>query len=321
MKIIRNITNTKEINRPIAIALGNFDGVHRGHQQLISQCVEESKERGWGSCVLTFEPHPTMVLAKNKNFKLLNTYEQKYTLLEKEGVEYLYLLSFDEALASVPPYEFVQRFLVDTFHVQKVYVGFNFTFGEKGRGTSATLAEMGSQNGFAVSVLEPVVIEKEVVSSSLIREKYKTGGIKEAARLLGYWPMLEGKVVSGEQRGRTIGFPTANLKVPEYVLLPSYGVYAAYAEVKGQMLSAIVNVGVKPTFGSEEPTVEVHVLDYKANLYDDYVRLHLVRKIRPERKFTGLEELKEQITIDVGEARFILNEEKDAFTNKNFPGK
>jgi len=311
MQIITNIQENNSIKRPTAIALGNFDGVHRGHQQLISRCVQESRENGWDSCVLTFEPHPTLVLAKNSKLRLLNTYQQKYQLLEQLGIDYLYLLSFDYTLAAMPPEEFVHRYLMDIFHVQKVYVGFNFTFGEKGRGTSRTLQEMGRQNNFAVSVLEPVVIGKEVVSSSLIREKYKTGDIPQAARLLGYWPVLEGLVVSGEQRGRLMGFPTANLELPEYIILPSYGVYAAFAEIMGQQYKAIINVGIKPTFGSDKPTVEAYILDYQGNLYDQKLLLRLVRKIRPEQKYDGLSQLQEQIRRDVTEARQILQEEKD----------
>jgi len=320
MQIIRDIQNSP-IKKPIAVALGNFDGVHRGHQQLIKQCVTESRERGWESCVITFEPHPVLVLAKHREFKLLNTYEQKYRLIAELGVDYLCLLSFDSALAGLPPEDFVQRYLIKVFNLQKVFVGFNFTFGDRGRGTSATLEELGRQNGFAVGVLEPVVIEKEVVSSSLIREKYKTGNIVEAARLLGYWPVLEGKVVPGEQRGRKMGFPTANLELPDYILLPSYGVYAAFAEVKGQQYQAIINVGVKPTFGSEKPTVEAYIFDYHEDLYQQNLQLRLVDKIRPERKFDGLDDLKEQITMDVREARQILQQAQDTFTNKFPAGK
>lgn len=320
MQIIRDIQNSP-IKKPIAVALGNFDGVHRGHQQLIKQCVTESRERGWESCVITFEPHPVLVLAKHREFKLLNTYEQKYRLIAELGVDYLCLLSFDSALAGLPPEDFVQRYLIKVFNLQKVFVGFNFTFGDRGRGTSATLEELGRQNGFAVGVLEPVVIEKEVVSSSLIREKYKTGNIVEAARLLGYWPVLEGKVVPGEQRGRKMGFPTANLELPDYILLPSYGVYAAFAEVKGQQYQAIINVGVKPTFGSEKPTVEAYIFDYHEDLYQQNLKLRLVDKIRPERKFDGLDDLKEQITMDVREARQILQQAQDTFTNKFPAGK
>lgn len=310
MRVIRGLSSRRIKERPLAIALGNFDGVHLGHRQLISQCVRESQEQGWVSGVLTFEPHPLMVLSNEGKLKLLNTYEQKYRLLEALGIDYLYLLAFDRTLAGLSPADFVFTYLVEKLNVRKVYVGFNFTYGEKGSGTSLSLQEMGRDYGFDVRVLEPVIIGKEVVSSSLIREKYLTGSIREAASLLGYRPGIEGTVVTGEQRGRKIGFPTANVEVQDYILLPSYGVYAGYTKVKGEIFPAIVNVGIKPTFGGGKPTLEVHIFGEPGNLYGNRLCVELVSKIRPEMKFGGADKLKEQIALDVQEARRILSEER-----------
>jgi len=314
---------SEHIKGPVAIAMGNFDGVHRGHRLLISRCVQEAKEQGWNSCVLTFEPHPNMILEKNGTFKLLNTYEQKYRMLESLGVDYLYLLPFNNALASVEPAEFVQRYLLNNFQVGKIFVGFNFTFGNRGKGTARLLRELGTQNGFDVWILDPVMAGEQVVSSTAIREKYLAGDIRGAASMLGYWPVIEGPVTGGEKRGRKMGFPTANIAVAEYVLLPSYGVYAAFAVIEEtqQILPAIINIGVKPTFGSDKPTVEAYILGYQGDLYAKHMALKIVRNIRPEKRFKGLEQLREQIARDIEVARRILSEEEATFGHKNPSGK
>lgn len=310
MQIIRNIPNNITSKIPMAIAMGNFDGVHRGHQQLISSCISESKKNGWSSCVLTFEPHPNLVLSKDTNFKLLNTYQQKYQLIEKMGVDYLYLLDFNRELAAMDPRDFVQQYLVGALQLQKAFVGFDFTFGDRGKGTAEMLQVMGRQHGFDVSILAPVVINDQIVSSSIIREKYQEGRIEEVVQLLGYHPVIEGTVISGDKRGRKLGFPTANLALPDYILLPAFGVYASFAKINGRQLPAIINIGVKPTFGSDKPTIEAFIFDYEEDLYAQELQLTLVQRIRAEQKFPGPAELIKQIKADVAKARMILQESK-----------
>lgn len=286
-------------SKPLAAALGNFDGVHRGHQNLIKQCVSESGERGWEPCVITFEPHPSLVVNSGRNLKLINTPEQKFRLIEGLGINKIYLLQFDAAFALTSPEEFVRSYLVDMLEIRKIFVGFNYAFGHKGRGNPGLLKELGAELGFAVSVIDPVEIKGQIVSSTLIREKLKEGDIEEASDLLGYWPALEGKVITGHQRGRDLGFPTANLRIPEYILLPAYGVYAALVLWKGVILQAAVNIGVKPTFGTAEPSVEVHLLDYTGDIYAQELNVQLMAMIRPEIKFNNPAELQEQIRQDI----------------------
>ncbi len=308
MEIIRDFSDNVKFTKPMAIALGNFDGVHLGHQQLIKSCISESRKQGWNSGVITFEPHPNLILNKDSSFKLLNTYQEKYCLLESLGLDYLFLLNFDRSLASMEPELFVNKFLLQNFNLRKVFIGFDFTFGYRGQGTADTLRAMGEKNKFDVSVLEPIIIDNQVVSSSLIRYKLQEGNIEEASKLLGHFPVIEGPVIDGAKRGRTMGFPTANLAFPEYKLLPAFGVYAAWAEIKGSQRPAIINIGIKPTFNGDKPSVEAYILDYQDDLYAEKLRLTLVQRIRPEMKFPGLKELKEQITVDVEKARRILQE-------------
>lgn len=307
MKIITSIEEAKGIKKPVAIALGNFDGVHRGHQALIRECVKDSREAGWSSCVYLLHPHPSQVLAGKNRIRLINTRKQQHGMIEDLEVDYLFLLPFDRSLAATPPERFVREYLAGIFQVKRVYVGFNYSFGSKGQGSPSLLCQLGEILGFEVRIIPPVVYGDEVVSSTIIREKLTAGKMEEAAELLGYRPFLEGKVITGVQRGRQMGFPTANLQVPENVLLPAFGVYAAWADTGGSVVyPAVVNIGHKPTFGSREPTVEVHLLNYSGNLYGCELKIQLVQLLRPEKTFAGLQELSRQIERDIRQARQIL---------------
>jgi len=317
MRIIRNLQKASEIKRPLTIALGNFDGVHLGHKSLIRMCVEESRTKDWESCIFTFEPHPSLVIAPEKKIKLINTPKQKYRLISQLGVNNLILLQFNKELAATTPEDFVKQYLVDLLQVKKVFVGFNYSFGQKGRGNPQLLEELGQLYGFDVAVISPVVIDKEVVSSTLIRQKYGEGDIPGAAKLLGYWPCLEGEVISGDKRGGTLlGFPTANISVSECALMPQYGVYAALVDEMRQNkndtvktgLPAIVNIGMRPTFNIGKLAAEVHILDFSGDLYHKYLSIKLLRQIRQEQRFENFAELQKQIENDIRQARKILTE-------------
>lgn len=306
MQIINSFAEIKKLKLPLAMALGNFDGVHKGHQVLLHSCVRESREHAWFSSVLLWHPHPMQVLQGNQQIKYLNTLKQKYELIKSLGIQYLFCLPFSRQTASLSPLEFVQEYLVNLFQVKKVFVGFNYSFGQKGSGTSELLKTLGEEEGFKVSVIEPVIIEGQLVSSSLIRQKYGEGDMPGAAKLLGYYPTLEGPVVSGEHRGRELGFPTANLAVSALQALPLFGVYAAYAKYNGLFWPAIANIGLKPTFNSKKITVEVHLFDFKENIYQKNLRIFLLKKIRSEQKFENKEELQAQICNDLETAQQIL---------------
>lgn len=305
MEIIKNLDDVKKIKGNLAIALGNFDGVHKGHQYLIGNCVEESKNKGLIPCVLTFEPHPNLVLG-SKSFRLLNTLEQKLRMIEKLGVKYVFLIPFDQGFADTSPDDFVKNYLVKVFNVKKIFVGFNYSFGHKGQGNPALLEKMGKEYGFSVRVIEPVFINEQVVSSTLIRTKYKEGDIASAQELLGYWPILEGDVIPGFKRGRVMGFPTANLNVSEHILLPVDGVYAAFSEYRNVLYKGVVNIGAKPTFGDFNSSIEINIFDFEGEIYSENLRLHLVKGIRPVMKFTDSNQLKQQIQLDSEQAKIIL---------------
>lgn len=305
MQIIRNSSESGIIKKPLAIALGNFDGVHLGHRAIISRCVSECREEGWEPAVLTLEPHPALVLGE-KRLQLINTLEQKLALFASLGVQYTILLPFSVRTAAIAPEDFVRKILIDTYKAKRVYCGFNYTFGQKGAGTSQTLVLLGEKSGLQVRVISPVIINGEVVSSSLIREKYAYGDLETAIKLLGYRPAMEGPVTQGEQRGRKLGFPTANMQISENILLPADGVYAVWAKVHEQVLPAVVNIGFRPTFAKKARSVEVHILDYQGDLYGLHMRIEMVKRIRPERRFASGSELTNQVNKDIQTARKIL---------------
>lgn len=316
MKVITTLDEANSIKRPITIVMGNFDGVHRGHQELIKQCILESKKNNWSSCVLTFDPHPTQVIVGSERIKYLTTREQKIEIIKKLDVDYLYMMPFNMKLAYTGPEEFVINSLVKVFILKKVFIGFNYYFGKKAAGTPQLLKEYGDKYGFQVSIFQPFTIGNDIVSSTIIRRKIAEGDIEYAAKLLGYWPIMDGKVVPGHKRGRKLGFPTANFSIPEYIQMPSYGVYAVYANINGQTYPAIANIGVKPTFGSNKEMIEVHIMGLKENIYDETIKISLISKIRDERRFNSAEELMKQISRDISEAENILNDKVEFQSDK-----
>jgi len=299
MQVIREVDNYTPDGCSLYLALGNFDGVHLGHQQLIRELVEQARIEGGRAAAFIFEPHPSRVLAPERAPNLLVTAERKAELLRESGLDILIYNSFTMDIARTSPREFVENILVKKLEVRQVYVGFNYTFGHKGAGTPEILEELGREYGFGVRIIPPVEVDGEVVSSSLIRSYLEKGEIEAAGKLLGYYPMIEGLVVEGEKRGSTIGFPTANLAVPADLSIPNRGVYSARAEVDGKVYKAAVNIGNKPTFHADYPIcVEAHLIDFDDNVYGKQVRLFFRHKIRDEKKFAGVEELMGQITRD-----------------------
>ncbi|MGB9660489.1 MAG: bifunctional riboflavin kinase/FAD synthetase [Moorellaceae bacterium] len=300
-------TKTEEI-KGCCLALGNFDGVHRGHQELIRLTVKKARESNVPAVVLTFDPHPELVLAPNRSPGLLTTKEQKIELIAALGVDYLYFLPFTPAVASLTPEAFVTEVLWSYFQPSLVAVGFNFTFGCQGKGRPELLAALGANMGFEVVVLPPVKIGAQIVSSTAIREALSVGDIERVRELLGYWPTLRGRVEKGEQRGRTLGFPTANVSVPPEIKLPAFGVYACRVLLPDRTWHpGIVNIGLRPTFGLySRPTVEVFLMDFSADLYGRELIVELRHFLRPEKTFTSTSELVEQISQDIRRAREIL---------------
>ncbi len=315
MQVIREIDNFTKTTEPMYVALGNFDGVHKGHQQLINNLVEKAKSNNGVAAAFIFEPHPIQVLNPAKAPDLLNTADIKAELLEKMGIDILIYNTFGREISQCSPEQFVQEFLIRRLAIQEVFVGFNYSFGHKGAGTPESLKEFGQKYGFGVNIIPSVEVDQAAVSSTRIRKMLDAGDIKKACALLGYYPLLEGTIIEEEHRGTAIGFPTANLKVETGIQKPAQGVYAAFASLNGEKLMAVVNIGRKPTFHEEYPvSIEAHIIDFNQNIYGKRLRLHFVDKIRDEMKFTGIEELVKQISKDRTAAHKILLECADSFT-------
>ncbi len=290
---------------PRAVAIGNFDGVHRGHARLIAETIAIAAAGGLEPCVLTFAPHPARVLAPDRAPPLLLPEARRYELLLALGVARVVVQPFDAALAAMSPRAFGEQLLRDALDARAVCVGYDFSFGARRAGTTATLGELGRQLGFAATVVPAVRVRGIVCASSAIRTLVSTGEIADAAALLGRPPELEGLVVHGAGRGRTIGVPTANLALATEVR-PALGVYAASAELAdGTRHRAAVNIGVSPTFtaAGAPVTVEAHLLDFDRAIYGERLRLHLHRRLRSERRFEDKAALVAQIRADLAEAR------------------
>lgn len=303
MRLIRNIENYQPVG-PLYLALGNFDGVHRGHQALIKACVEAARSNQGVAAAYIFEPHPAKVIKPDQAPRLLVTPERKAELLDALGLDLLIYTPFTMEVAKMLPEEFVRDILVDRLGVKEAVVGFNYSFGYRGQGTPDMLAAFGQEFGFQVTIVDPVDINGQIVSSSAVRSALDAGDIEQAVDMLGYHPSWTGMVTEGEHRGSKIGFPTANLEVNPELSLPGHGVYAALAQVNQRSYKAVVNVGRKPTFHDQYPTtIEVHLIDFKDDIYGQQLTISLIKKIRDERKFNNVDELVAQIAADRDSAR------------------
>jgi riboflavin kinase/FMN adenylyltransferase len=290
------------------IALGNFDGVHLGHQAVVRRAVEEGRKRGLRSVAATFDPHPRAVLWPGNEPKLLTTPEVRGELLLACGVDEVREIPFDRELSRKSPREFVRKVLVGSLDAGVVVVGENFRFGYKASGDvielDRCLREVG---GGAYAVPISYGLGKDI-SSTRIRELVAGGEVGEAGTLLGRPYLLRGEVIEGDRRGRTIGFPTANVLQDERSLVPGRGVYAGHVWVGSERYGSCTNVGTAPTFDRRESRVEAYLLDYEGDLYGKVVDVTFIQCLRPEKRFSGIRELKEQIARDVAEARRILQE-------------
>jgi riboflavin kinase/FMN adenylyltransferase len=293
-----------------AVALGNFDGVHKGHQTLLARTGEHARALGAPLVVLTFEPHPRRFFVPDTGPFRLTMLPAKLRLLEQFGVQAVLAQHFDAAFAALSADAFVDEVLRTGLGARHVVCGYDFTFGARRVGNVEMLRAMGAEKGFAVTVLDPVMREGEIYSSTSIREALRAGWPSEAAELLGRAWEIEGTVEQGDKRGRTIGFPTANVALGEH-LRPRFGVYAVRALIDGQeskgWRNGVANLGRRPTIGKLQENFEVHVFDFDGDLYGKTLRAALVDFIRPEMKFSGLDQLKAQIAADANAARAILS--------------
>ena len=302
MRIVRGLPAVPPERRPSAVALGVFDGVHLGHRAILGAAVAHARATGSPALACTFEPHPMEVLQPDRAPLPITTLDERLDLIAACGIDGAVVLEFTRELAAVEPEAFVKDVLVDRLAARQVVVGFNHRFGRGARGDAALLRELGSRLGFSVDVIEPLTVDGVPVSSTAIRAALGRGDLDAAARMLGRPYTLPGKVVAGAGRGRTLGFPTANV-APDRPVLVAAGVYACTVEVGGQRRQAVVNVGVRPTFGEEALAVEAYLFDFSGDLYGQTVRLAFVSRVREERRFGSIDALRAQIADDVEAAR------------------
>jgi riboflavin kinase/FMN adenylyltransferase len=302
MRIVRGLPSVPPERRPSAVALGVFDGVHLGHRAILGAAVAHAHATGSPALACTFEPHPMEVLQPDRAPLPITTLDERLELIAACGIDAAIVLDFTRELAAVEPEAFVKDVLVDRLAARQVVVGFNHRFGRGARGDAALLRDLGSRLSFSVDVIDPLMVDGAPVSSTAIRAALGRGDLEAAARMLGRPYSLPGKVVAGVGRGRTLGFPTANV-APDRPVLVAAGVYACTAELGGHRRRAVVNVGVRPTFGEETLAVEAYLLDFSGDLYGQTLRLLFVSRIREERRFPSVEALRAQIAADVETAR------------------
>ncbi len=297
MRIIRDVYNPCDIKDPV-VALGNFDGIHLGHQALIKETVRRANEINGTPVLFTFYPHPIKVI---KNFNepfLIQTFKEKAKIVESLGIETIICARFTKEFASLEPEYFIKHILVDNLNVKVVCVGHDYTFGKMGAGTTKTLKEFSIKYGFDVVVIPPVKIEGIIVSSTKIREFLKNGLISKANEFLGRRYTISGIVKEGDRRGASLGFPTANIYPKNDIILLN-GVYAAYAYVDSKKYKAAVNVGTNPTFKGTVKHVEAHLLGFSGDIYDKKITIEFVDFIREERTFKRIDDLIKQIKSDI----------------------
>jgi riboflavin kinase/FMN adenylyltransferase len=298
---------TPRLRQGSCVTIGNFDGVHLGHQALLRRTREKAAHNGTSSVVITFDPHPMRVI-RGKTPPFITLKQQKLELLSDQGLDYVVCLEFTRHMAELSPEDFIRDYLVQGLHLRDLVIGHDYAFGKGGKGNYELLKELGREYDFQVERIDPVHQEGKVVSSTRIRTLIQEGRVLEARPLLGRFYQVSGEVVEGKKRGGPIlGVPTANLKLVDE-LFPKPGVYAVWAQRGSQLLPGVANVGYNPTFNHHELSVEVHIFDFDEDLYGQSLRVHFVKRLRDEKKFSGVEELLAWIRQDMRAARDILHD-------------
>lgn len=287
------------------LAIGDFDGIHLGHREVIRRAVDTARRLHLPSAIMTFHPHPREVLGHDKYVSHLTPLPAKLEQFEQMGVDVTYIVQFDHAFSRIEPAQFVEEVLVP-LGLDTVVVGFDFSFGHRGAGNPDLLCELAAGR-FAVEVVRPYRLNGVKVSSTLVRDCLERGDVRGVETLLGRRYTLTGTVVQGDQRGRQIGFPTANIEPDGPFVVPCNGVYAVWVELDGERHAGVMNIGMKPTFeGGAKRTIEAHLFDFSRTIYGKKVKLEFVAFLRPERKFPSVAELVAQIGLDAEEARGLL---------------
>ncbi|WKL46525.1 bifunctional riboflavin kinase/FAD synthetase [Flavobacterium pectinovorum] len=298
MKLFHSINDFQSTKKTI-LTLGTFDGVHIGHKKILERITQNTENGKYESLVLTFFPHPRMVLQEKSEIKLLNTIAEKSKLLEETGIENLVIHPFNESFSRLTAEEFVHSILVDQFHIQKIIIGHDHRFGRNRTANIDDLIAFGAEYGFEVEQISAQEIQDVSVSSTKIRKALDEGNITLANEYLGYAYFLSGEVVKGKQLGRTIGFPTANIQIEEdYKKIPKNGVYIVKTFIDNKAIFGMMNIGFNPTVNGQKQTIEVNLFDFDADIYGQKLEISLLEYIREEQKFGSVDLLKEQLNQD-----------------------
>ena len=309
MQLISNIKDFKTKCKNPVITIGNFDGVHLGHQALLHEVIKKADEINGTSMAMTFEPHPKRVLKSDRHLPLITLYEQKIELFEKSGIDVLVCIPFNRQFASISADEFINNLLLETIGIKAIVIGKDYTFGKNRAGNINLLKQYASQKGFEVIVSNWIPVSGSCpvrISSTKIRELVLDGKIEEAQQLLGRFYQIRGIVVQGRGRGgKLLGCPTANINLKDE-LCPKMGVYAVIVECLNDKYKGVANIGYSPTFTDQQFTVEVHILDFNKDIYKQQIKVNFVKRIRDEKKFANISELSKQIKTDIHKAEELL---------------
>lgn len=297
LKIIKNFSDYHD-KTPLALSIGMFDGVHLGHQCIINQLNSVAEEKNLESAILTFWPHPRTIFSPNDDLKLLNTIEEKTYFLQKHGVKHLFLKEFDAPFRNLTGEEFVKQILVSKLNVKHLIIGHDHTFGKDKSGDFQLLEKMAPEFGFEVEQVEAVDFHDKHISSTQIRNALSGGNVKEANEMLGYVYSVSGTVIHGKKIGRTIGYPTANIEVNSLKLLPKKGAYIVDVFVKNHHLKGMLSIGTNPTVSGDKLSVEVYILDFDEDIYDQEISVNFREFLHDEIKFENLEKLIERLDED-----------------------
>ncbi len=316
MKIFNSIADIENME-PISVAVGNFDGVHYGHQELIKIAVEKAHELNIKAAVFTFSNHPRELLPNSKPVKNILYSSEKEEIIESLGVDYMFNVPFTNDIMMMSEVDFAAELIGDKLNVKAIVCGFNYKFGYKAGGNHTTLKKMGREKGYETIVVEPFKIEGNVVSSSLIRECIALGDVEKCSKYMGRNYDIKGEVIVGNKLGRKFGFPTSNLKIDEDMVSPKNGVYITYCDFEGKRYASITNVGVKPTIGNYSKNVETHIFDFNSEIYGRQIKIEFIKKIRDEVKFENFNKLIEQVKRDCDIARSYHDKHNDELAQTN----
>ncbi|WP_100074340.1 bifunctional riboflavin kinase/FAD synthetase [Chryseobacterium camelliae] len=297
MNVYKNFSDYTS-HRPLALSLGMFDGVHIGHKSIIDELKKTGHEKDLETAILTFWPHPRFVFNPDEDLKLLNTLDEKTVLMEKYGIQNLFLKEFDAGFRNLTGEEFVRQILVDALHVKYLIIGYDHSFGKNKSGNFELLQKLSGELGFEVEQMEAINIHENNISSTKIRKALLTGNIREANEMLGYSYSVSGTVVHGKKIGRTIGYPTANIETDSIKLLPKKGAYIVEVFVQGKHYKGMLSVGTNPTVNGEKLTVEVYILDFAGDIYGKDITVRFRDFLHDEIKFEGMDKLIERLDED-----------------------